>query len=345
MKKNKMFLLPLLITGLFILISCDDKIDQNSGLTSPTKPLKAIAIEISQEKEKYQFIESIFESANSEFLQGEYVQSIPQKIRSMPTIGFEKGDTIKNAEEIPVYSIEEINQKIFTDGTYRYENLNTTPADSNIFNMLNVYSQPISEVATKTILMDGVAYLYNRNGELIKTEETAEFNYTALLDSIKKAIAAENYSGTTAQRVRVQSDIRIAKAISRAINSGMHLISQSDDEIVMELNFGLSNESSIPQHIQSGVVRKAVTRFSGDMTRILEQKIYENNQLVQVATFSYAESHKNFAWKSASAVKSFLPDTNVRAIVYKSLKVSDVGTPCILVTKENYKKNLASINL
>jgi hypothetical protein len=345
MKKFKPFVIPLLTAIFTGLQSCDDKHNREAEILAAEEPLKVIAIEINQKKETYQFIESVFKDTNNEFLRGDYLQSIPQRMRTMQVAVTEDGDTIRNADEIPVYSSEDINQKIFVDGTYKYLNLNTTPADSNAFNDLNVYKQPVSEIVTKTILMDGVAYLYNQSGELIQTEATGDLNYTAMLDSIRNAIADADKSGTSPQGVKAMHDRRLAKAINSAKASGMRIISETDDEIVMEMNFNNAGESTLPRRVKSPVQTRAVMRFSGDMTRMLEQKMYENEQLVQMSTYQYRDDNEQFSLKAPAAVKSFFPNATVKGITYKSLKVRSDGTPYIMVTTENYKKNQVSVNL
>lgn len=116
MKKQKSHYLLLMSSIILVFMSCDEKLINHSGNQELAESAKEVAIEINQEKENYQFIESIYEESNDEFLQGEMVQSMPQKARAM-RVGSE-GDTIKSADEIPFYTSEEINQKIYVDGTY-----------------------------------------------------------------------------------------------------------------------------------------------------------------------------------------------------------------------------------
>lgn len=244
MKKQKSNILVFMSLTMLVFMSCDDKLGNNSSNDPIAEPLKEIAIEISQEKENYQFIESIYEDGNAEFLQGDYVQNVPQKVRSMRVAASQAGDTIRSADEIPVYTSEEINQKIYMDGTYRYLNLNTTPADSNAFNDLNVHKQPIEEIVTKTILMDGVAYLYNYKGDVIHTEDAGDVNYSAILDSIRSAMANETNNESSPQGVKALQARQLTKALKSAQSSGMRKLSQTSDEIVMEMDLGVSTESS-----------------------------------------------------------------------------------------------------
>jgi len=345
MKKQKSFILALMSLTFIVFQSCDEKLGNSSANEELAESSKEVAIEINQEKENYQFVESVFEESNAEFLQGDMVQSMPQRARAMKVSASEEGDTIKSADEIPGYTSEEISQKIYMDGTYRYLNENTTPADSNAFNSLNVYTQPIEEIVSKTLIKDGKAFLYNGNNELIQTEDAGNMNYSAILDSIKSAIAAESNNGSSPQGVKAFQTRRLTKALKGAQESGMRMISQTGDEIIMEMNLGTASESSLPQRVKSSVQKKAVMRFSGDMTRMLEQKVYENRQLVQSVTYQYQEDNQNFAKKAPASVRNLLPNSSVKAVTIKSLKVKNDGSPYVSVTKENYKKNQVTINL
>ncbi len=345
MKIQKSFILALMSLTFIVFQSCDEKLGNSSANEELVESAKEVAIEINQEKENYQFIESVYDENNGEFLQGDIVQSMPQKAKALRVGATEGGDTIKSADEIPFYTSEEINQKIYMDGTYRYLNLNTTPADSNAFNDLNVYKQPVEEIVTKTLSKDGKTYLYNANNELLQTEDAGSFNYSAILDSIKSAIAAESNNGSSPQGVKALQTRRLTKAIEGARVSGMRMINQTDDEITMEMNLGAASESSLPQRIKSSVQKKAVMRFSGDMTRMMEQKVYENRQLVQSVTYDYQEDNQNFAKKAPASVRNLLPNSSVKAVTIKSLKVKNDGSPYVSVTKENYKKNQVTNNL
>lgn len=345
MKNQKLYNLILISIILILFQSCDEKIGDNSTKDEMTESSKEVAIEIVQIKENYQFIESILQDENNEFLRGEYIQRIPQETIALRIAGTEGSDTIKNADEIPVYTSEEINQKIYADGTYRYLNLNTTPLDSNILNDLNVYKQPIEEMVAKTLIKDGKAYLYNANGEQLQIEDIGNYNYSAILDTIKNAITAENNNESSPQGVKAFQARRLTKAIEGARVAGMRMISQTDDEIIMEMNLGAASKSSLPQRVKSSVQKKAVMRFSGDMTRMLEQKVYENKQLVQSVTYDFQEDNQNFAKKVPASIRNLLPNSSVKTVTIKSIKVKNDGTPYISVTKENYKKNQVTINL
>ena len=179
MKQQKFLSIALFATMFTVFQSCDEKLSPNAEYENVNDAEKEVAIEIAQSKESYQFIESVLRGADSEFLEGDFMRNISAAMRVRAS---ERCDTIKSAEEIPVYSSEDINHKIYADGTYSYLNLNTTPPDSNVFNDLNVYKQPLDEVVGKTIVKDGVAYLYNLNGDLIHSKETGTAYYSVLLD-------------------------------------------------------------------------------------------------------------------------------------------------------------------
>lgn len=166
-----------------------------------------------------------------------------------------------------------------------------------------------------------------------------------MLDSIKSALASEKQNASSIQGVKAMQSRRLTKAISSAKASGMQMLSQNSNEIIMEMNLGTVSESSLPQRVKSSVQKKAVMRFSSDMTRMKEQKIYENNQLVQWVAYEYQEDNQNFAKKAPAAVRNLLPNSSVKGITYKSLMLKNNGTPFIVVRKENYKKNQVTINL
>ena len=224
--------------------------------------------------------------------------------------------------------------------------MNTTPANSNACNDLNVHKQPVEEIVTKTILMNGVAYLYNYKGDVIHTEDAGDVNYSAILDSIRSAMANETNNESSPQGVKALQARQLTKALKSAQASGMRMLSQTSDEIVMEMDLGVSTESSLPQRVKTSVQRKAIMRFSGDMTRMIEQKVYENSQLTSLVSYQYqADNEQQFSKKAPSAVKSYLPNTSVKSVTIKSLRVKSNGTPYVSVTKENYKRNKVTINL
>jgi hypothetical protein len=341
MKHQKFLFIALFAMAFTAIQSCDEKLSPNTEYENVNDAEKEVAIEITQSKECYQFIESVLRSTDREFLEGDFMQNVPAALRVRAS---ETGDTIKSAEEIPVYSSQDINHKIYVDGTYQYINLNTTPVEENLFNDLNVHNQPLNDVVSKTIVKDGVAYLYNIDGDLIHSKETGTSNYSALLDSLRSAIASGKTLESSPQAAKALQSRRITNAIHSAKNAGMNLISQSDDEIVFEMNLGAA-ESTLPQRVKASVQRKAVMRFSTDMTCMYEQKVYENNQLVQIVRYEYQADNAGFAKRAPQAVKNLLPNTSVKGITLKSLKVKNDGTPYVMVNKEHYKKNQVTINL
>ena len=118
MKKHNLilFFIAILLVNITALQSCKDEKAIPTTITEITN--KELAIEILQEKEKVQFAQSITNSENAEFYNGEIIQKMPQKMRK--AILEENTDTITNADEIPIMSAESSTQNIFVDGTYSY---------------------------------------------------------------------------------------------------------------------------------------------------------------------------------------------------------------------------------
>ena len=82
------------------------------------------------------------------------------------------------------------------------------------------------------------------------------------------------------------------------------------------------------------------------MTRMLDQKIYENKQLIILVSYEYVnDNDQQFAKKAPSAVQTYLPNTSVKSVTFRALELKSNGTPFVSVTKENYKKNKVTINL
>jgi hypothetical protein len=344
MKKQRFMFLAAIALVFTCLQSCDDNPNKDAATIEANEVEKEVAIEVDQEKVSQQYLESIFSESNNEFSQGDFIQNLPNR-KAMRTSTEQVSDTIKSADEIPTYTSENINQKIYTDGTYQYLSENTSPIDSNIFNALNVELQPAEEVVVKTIAKDGVVYLYNKNEEIIQKEQSGNINYGAMLDTIKNVLAAEKNNQTSGVNGKTMQSRRIAKAMSSAKASGMRMISRSNKEVIMEMNLGSSTQSVISQRKKSAVQKKAIMRFSGDLSRMLEQKIYEDNQLVESVQFEYQVDNQKFSKKATAAVRDILPTSSVKAITYKSLILKNNGTPHIMITKENYKKNQITINL
>ena len=344
MKKQRFMFLALVALVFNGLQSCDDNPNKDAVTIDANEVEKEVAIEIDQEKVNQQYLESIFSESNNEFSQGDFIHNLPNG-KAMRTSAEQTSDTIKSADEIPTYTSENINQKIYTDGTYQYLSENTSPNDSNIFTALNVELQPAEEVVVKTIAKDGVVYLYNKNDELIQKEQAGNINYGAMLDTIKNVLAAEKYNQASGVNGKTMQSRRTAKAMSSAKASGMRLISRSNNEVIMEMNLGSTTQSIVSQRKRSAVQKKAIMRYSGDLSRMLEQKIYEDNQLVESVQFEYQVDNQKFSKKATATVRNILPTSSVKAITYKSLILKNNGTPHIMIRKENYKKNQVTINL
>jgi hypothetical protein len=171
----------LLLSVPFFYSSCKDNFEEQSS----TKGTEAV-LEISQEKENYEFIESVYNNGNSEFTQGEFVQSIRRKSDILTESS--GNDTIKCSDDIPEFTSESINQVVFADGTYRYESLNTTPPDSIYINTLNPSVLANQDEIAKTVIVNGVVSLFNADGTVLHTEPD-DTNFSSVLDSIKAAVA------------------------------------------------------------------------------------------------------------------------------------------------------------
>ena len=299
---------------------------------------KEIAIEISQEKEKVQYAEAIYTPENAEFCKGEYVQSLPQQMR-MRRVGSEEGnDTITTADEIPVMSAEAIAQKIYVDGSLSLLSEDKTTEEMKYIETINVYPQPENERVAKTIIKDNVVSLYNSAGELLKSEPAGEMNFKPMLDSLQANMDAPVQSTPAAQRAKR------SMAMQKASSSGMRLVSESPSEIIMEMEMGSSN-SSLSSRAKAMVSKKAVMRFSPDMSRMYSQKIYEGEQLTQSLEMEYAaKGEPQFSNAAPDAERSFLPESNVKQIRRKSLMARMDGTPFVLNNIETYKKNQVMYN-
>ena len=242
--------------------SCkDDKAATETISDSP----KAVAIEISQEKEKVQFSEAIYTPENAEFCKGEYVQSLPQQMRMRRAGASEGNDTITFADDIPVMSAEAITQKIYADGTVSLLSEDKTTEEMKFIETINVHPQPENERVAKTIIKDNKVCLYNSAGELLKTNPVPEMNMKPMLDSLKASMASPVQNTPAAQRAKRSAVLQKASA------SGMRLVSEGPTEVVMEMDMGTSS-SSFSSKVKSMVSKKAVMRFSPDMNRMYSQK-------------------------------------------------------------------------
>ena len=341
MKKRNYIFVALSITASVIgLHSCKE--EKNAAETITESP-KEIAIEILQEKTNVQYAEPIYESENAEFCKGEYVQSLPQKMRMQKIGSNEANDTISSANEIPVTSLVELTQKIYTDGSFNYISLDKTTEDMRFIEKLNVNLQPENEKVYKTEIKNNTVYLYNSEGELLKTEKLGEMNYKPLLDSLKAYLATQ--PATASNAPQQLQHIRANKALAQAVNSGMKVIGQTENEIILEMDMGVT-KSTLPQRAKASYTKKAVMRFSPDMTRMYSQKIYEGGQLTQSLEIGFAADNKS---QFSNTIKGFenqmLPSANVKFIKQKRLAAKPDGTPFIMNNGEIYTKNTINYNL
>jgi hypothetical protein len=339
-KTNYIFMILAFITFSFSFESCKD--EKNATEANTDSP-KEVAVEISQEKTNVQYAEPIYDSENAEFSQGEYIQSLPQRMRMKKVGSSETNDTIKSADEIPVTSAVELTQKIYTDGTFSSLTLDKTTEDMKFIEKLNVNLQPENEKVSKTEIKDNVMYLYNSEGELLKSEKVGEMNFKPMLDSLQAYLATQSTTASNApQKLK---GIRVNKALARAVNSGMKVISQNENEIIFEMDMGVT-KSTLPQRAKANYSKKAVMRFSPAMTRMYSQKIYEGGQLTQSLEIGFAADNKpQFAKTLQGFENPMLPSTNVTFIKQKRLVAKPDGTPFIMNNGEIYTKNITKYNL
>lgn len=250
----------------------------------------------------------------------------------------EEYDTINSAEQIPVITCENITQEIYSDGTFAYESVDVTPQDLKFIENLNVNPRPEEERVVKTVVKDNFAYLYNSSGGLIRKESVGDISFKPMLDSLANYVET-NPQGVKANVKKVKSNI----AINKALSSGMRLISQTDNEVVMEMTIE-NSKSSLPQKAKSTVVKKALIRFSPDMAQMHSQKIYEGSQLVQSVEIDYANDQPQFANAASGIMKQMLPTANMKSIKYKSLSFKPDGSPYITNNIEEYSKNQVTFN-
>ena len=335
MKKANYILITLAFTTTtFCFQSCKD--EKNAADATVETP-KEVAIEILQEKDKVQYAEAIYTGENAEFCKGEYVQSLPQQMRMQKARSSEGSDTISSAEEIPVASSVAITEHIYTDGGLYYVSEDKTTDDMLFIENINVHNQPENEKIAKTVIKDNVAYLYNSSGELLNTEQLGAMNLKPMLDSLQAYLATQTTSTPSAapQAMRVKANAAIKKAQA----NGMQLVSQSSSEVVMEVDMG-SSKSSVASRVKSSVSKKAIMRFSPDMSRMYSQKIYEGGQLTQSVEMEFAtKDESQFSNAATNLGGSIIPDANIKLIKRKSLMTKRDGTPFIMNNLETYKKN------
>ena len=342
MKKQKSYILVFMSLTMLVFMSCDDKLGNNSSNDPIAEPLKEIAIEISQEKTYTQYAEPIYESGNAEFMEGEYIQSLPQKMRMKKYGSNEQNDTIKSSEEIPVSSIVEINQKIYFDGSYMSVSTDKTTKDMNIFEQLNTNAQPENEKVAKTEIKNNVMYLYNPEGKLLKSEQLSAIDYKPMLDSLQQYLSTQQAGINKAPQQ--QYELRAKRALAQAEKSGMKIVSRNNDEIILEVDMGVSS-SSLAQRSKSNFSRKAVMRFSPDLSRMYSQKIYEGNQLIHSIEISFAdESNRQFSNSVKGIENKILPTANIKFIKQKRLAEKPDGVPFVINSGELYSKNSIKYN-
>lgn len=339
MKKQEKLFIALFSIGLVLFQSCDDRLSKDTGSDEIIESKKEVAIGISQEIEKIQYSEPIYSNENTEFIEGEEIQKLPQSMKMKKVRSSESNDTITNAEEIPVMTALSISQNIYTDGSISYISQDITTEDMLFIEKINVNPQPQNEKITKKVIKDNIVSLYNSNGELLKSEQMEDLNLKPMLDSLQM------YLTDTKQNSPAKVKSMRAKAIFRAQANGMRLVSESDSEVVMEIDMTSANISKV-QKAKSTVSRKAVMRFSPDMKRMYSSRVYENKQLTELVEMEYAsDNDSQFANSSMYISNSILPDANIKAVKRKTLMFKPDGTPYIMNNKENYKKNQITYNL
>jgi hypothetical protein len=335
--KTKIFIFTpiILISLVFGLQSCKDDKSSNEIISETNQET---VIEILQEKQRFQFANQITEEENTEYLNGEYIQRIKPMFSKQNSKRVEQNDTIDNADEIPIITYENINQLIYSDGTFTFESIDVTPDDMKFIENMNVYLQPENEKIVKTVIKDNFAYLYNPNGDLIRKESIGNVNFKSMLDSL------ENYMNTSSQGINGNgSKIRANKALNKALAGGMKLVRQDANEIIMEMSIE-NSESTFPNRVKSSVIKKSVMRFSPDMKQMYSQKTFEGSQLIQSVEIEYANDQPQYSNAASGVIKEMLPTANIKLIKHKKLSFKQDGTPYIMNNFENYIKNQVTFN-
>ena len=336
--KNTIILIVLSSMIIFGFQSCADKINNNPDIKEVSKE---VAVEILQAKTNTQYAEPIYKSENVEFLKGEYIQSLPQKMRTQK-INDVISEPIMSADEIPFTRLSESTQQIYTDGSFDYVLVDKTTNDMKFIETLNVNPQPENEKVYKTEIKDNTVYLYNSEGALLRTERTGSINFKPMLDSLQAYLASLPAPSTnTPQQVK---RIKANKALAQATTYGMRVVNQTENEVVLEMDMGVT-KSSIPQRAKSNFTKKAVMRFSPDMTRMYSQKIYEGAQLVQSVEIGFAKDDEpQFSNSLQGFQNQKLPSANIKFIKQKTLAAKPDGTPFIMNNGELYTKNIVKYN-
>lgn len=332
-KQNFNLIVMFTIVGILTLQSCRD--EKSILTTIPEITPKELAIEILQDKEKIQFVQSIYDSENVEFLNGEIIQKMPLKMRN--AILEENTDTTTNADDIPVMTAEASIQNIYVDGSYSYISQDKTTEDMRFIEELNLHPQPEKEKAVKTVVNNNTLYLYNSDGDLISNQVISEINFKPMLDSLKNYLAEQvsTSPSNTPQAVREKGN----RMLRQAIAGGMKVISQNANEIILETN--VENNSSVSKNkVNATAVRKMVIHYSPDMTRMYSQYIYIGNQLTNSIEIEYAKSTESYlSNKTKSLSISYFPSSNIKVKKQKTLMMRSNGTPYIQCNQETYKKN------
>jgi hypothetical protein len=324
----------------FSLQSCKDEknstITENSNSITPTKE---VVVDVLQEKDMTQYAENIYNSNNAEFIGGEYVQkAVPQKImRRINTT--DQPDTITHADEIPISRSEIVIEQIYSDGGYYYQSIDNTSPDKKLIETLNVNKQPENEKVVKTEIKDNVVSLYNPSGTVIKSQPINNMNLKPILDSLKHYLASQQ---NTLQKT---PQIKSAMAMKKAMASGMKIIGQTADEIIVEKEM-VNQQSLLPYKVKTMVTRRAVMSFTPDMTRMNYQKLYENGQLVNQISYTFADNtDENFKNAYSGVTNQLLPNANLKRVINKKLSFKTDGTPFVQNHIEIYRKNAIKYNL
>ncbi len=322
-----------LLSGFLVfgISSCkDDKLINNTNETS-----KELAVEIIQVKENIQVAENLNVNDYAEFTQGDYIKSLSLNLTELRSATEDENDTIKNAEEIPIVRQEELSQKIFSDGSFEYITEDKTSEDMMFIENMSLTPQSESEKVSKTVIKDDVATLYNQQGDVIETQNVGSMNFKPLLDSLKLYLTAPE------QRSSNAIEARKTFALNKALKSGMRLKSQSSNDVILEMDMGTSASILPTNKLRSAVSKKAIMRFSSDMSKMYSQKIYEGGQLVQSVEIEYATGSESNLRSVASdaSISSLIPNTNIKLIKRKDLMFNDKGKPMIMNYIESYTKN------
>lgn len=322
-----------------LLFSCTNNDTYNEIEHEDAK--KEVAVEILQAKKNSHYTTPVLDRENAEFLDGEYIKNLPAMMRTKSLINPEEG--VLSADEIPISNRLELTQVIYHDGSFDFVQLDKTIEEMNFIESLNLYPVPENEKVYKTEIKDNNLYLYNSSGGLIKSEQIANIDFKPMLDSLY--IYLENLPDQPDELPRQLTKRKTTKILEEAINSGMRVVRQTSNEIVLELDLGTS-ESSFTQRVKGKHPKKAVMSFSPDLQRMFSQKIFEGEQLVQLLEIGYADEHEEQFSNSLKGFKSdLLPNTNIKFTKQKTLMEDPDGVPYILNNDVIYTKNIVKYNL